>query len=458
MFDPQLTFSILLGKLVKHLSRFLRIGGGTAAPGLIALYLDPALIQKITKNIPQGSIVITGTNGKTTTSRMLSEILRKEGLSPIHNRAGSNLLRGIASTLVEKANLLGKLGADIAIWEVDEAAMPQAILATRPKVIVITNLFRDQLDRYGEIDKLKKLWQEALKKTPATLILNSDDPAVAHLGHKRKGRVIYFGLSDTKQGRGVLPRIADAKYCPSCATPLLYEIVYASHMGDYRCLKCGHTKPQPQVTTEKITKLEPDKVEFILAAKNKEAQISLAVGGLYNIYNALAAASCAYSLGIKAKSIRDGLSSFKAAFGRVEKIYVNGKTLSLYLVKNPTGFNEVINTLFSKAVKRSVLIAINDKIADGRDVSWLWDVDFEKLKGKLKSLTITGIRAQDLALRLKYAGVANNFYINNDYEKAIQKALRGKDKNLYLLPTYTAMLEIRKALNKMGHGVKFWED
>lgn len=458
MLDVKLFASLLLGKIVKYLTRQLKIGGGTAAPGLFALYIDPNLIKKLAKNILQGSIVITGTNGKTTTSRMLSEILKKEGLSPMHNRAGSNLLRGIASTLCEEANLLGKITQDIAIWEVDEAAMPQAILATKPKVVVVTNLFRDQLDRYGEIDKLKKLWQESLKKTSATLILNSDDPAVAHLGHQKKGQVIYFGLSDKKQGRGSLPRIADAKYCPSCATPLSYQVVYASHMGDYRCSKCDHARPQPQVTTDKITKLEPDRAEFILATKNKEAQISLAVGGLYNIYNALAAAACAYALEIKSESIKFGLSSFKAAFGRVEKIKINGKTLSLYLVKNPTGFNEVINTLFSKNTKRTVLIAINDKIADGRDVSWLWDVDFEKIQGKLKFLTITGIRAQDLALRLKYAGITNNTYISNNFEKAIQTVLRQKDKNIYLLPTYTAMLEIRKALNKVGFGVKFWED
>lgn len=434
------------------------MGGGTAAPGLFALSLDQNLIKKIVKKIPQGSIIITGTNGKTTTSRMLSEILKKEGLSVIHNRAGSNLLRGIASTIVEKANLSGNLKADIAIWEVDEAVMPYAVSETNPRLVAITNLFRDQLDRYGEINKLKKIWQEALKKTLATLILNSDDPSVAHLGHETKGKVVYFGISDKKQGGGVLPRIADAKYCPSCTTPLLYEIVYASHMGNYRCPQCGHVRPKPHITTDKIVKLEPDRAEFALAIKKRKADISLSVGGLYNIYNALAAAACAYALGIKTESIKFGLSSFKAAFGRVEKIKIGEKTLSLFLVKNPTGFNEVINTIFAKPIERSILIAINDKIADGRDVSWLWDVDFEKLAGKLKNLIITGIRAQDLALRLKYAGIINNAYVDNDFEKAIRKVLSQKDKNIYILPTYTAMLEIRKTLNKMGHGVKFWED
>lgn len=389
---------------------------------------------------------------------MLSSILEKENLKILHNRAGSNLLRGIASTLIENQTLLGQVNADIAIWEVDEAVLPQAILETNPKVVVITNLFRDQLDRYGEINTLRKIWQDALKKTRAALILNSDDPNVAHLGHDTKGKVVYFGLSDKKQGRKILPRIADAKYCPICATPLVYETIYASHMGEYRCPECGHKRPQPQVTSDNIKKLEPDKAEFTLRSGRKTVPVSLSLGGIYNIYNALAAAACAENLGISEKLVATGLSSFKAAFGRVEKLKINGKTLSLYLVKNPTGFNEVIHTLFFENTKKTVLVALNDKIADGRDVSWIWDVDFENLVGKVKKLIVTGIRAPDLALRLKYASIKNDTYASEDFQKAIDKLLKQRDRNLYVLPTYTAMLEIRKVLNKMGYGVKFWED
>jgi len=460
MLDFQESLALLIGKATKFLIRKLELGGATAAPGLFALKFDPKLVAKMSKNFPQGSIVITGTNGKTTTSRMLSGIFEKHGLKPIHNRAGSNLLRGIASTLLENSNLQGVIKDDLAIWEADEAVMPEAVLQTAPKVLVVTNLFRDQLDRYGEVDKLRKIWTEVVKKLGKHdfLILNSDDPQVAYLGKSAKAKVFYFGLGDPNWGTSKLPRIADAKFCPYCTTPLNYQTVYVSHMGDYRCPKCIVRRPKPNIFAQEIDNIKEESAQFKLVLPNGQTEIKLSVGGLYNIYNALAAASTAWALGLDLATIKVGLASFKAAFGRVEKFEVDGKILWLYLVKNPAGFNEVIKTLFADGEKKDVLIAINDLTADGKDVSWLWDVDFENLKGRTNKLLVTGIRAQDMALRLKYAQTEKPAMVENDLEKALKTAIKQSGKKLFVLPTYTAMLEIRKILNKMGHGTKFWED
>lgn len=452
--------ALLSGKLIRFLTRSLRIGGGTAAPGLIALNINPNLIHHFS-NLLAGTIAITGTNGKTTTSRMLDSILAKAGVATIHNRAGSNLLRGIASTIIEKWMIGKKLDKVWAIWEIDEAVVPAAVEQINPKILVITNLFRDQLDRYGEIDKVRKLWADAISKLSrhSILILNADDPTVAHLGHKASCKVIHFGIGHSNQSEKNISRAADTKYCPNCATKLYYAAVYASHLGEYFCKKCRFARPQLQVAADKITCLDPTSAEFRLVTKSKKAKISLNVGGLYNIYNSLAAAAASLSFGLNLAQIATGLQAFQAAFGRIEQLKIGKTKVSLILVKNPTGANEVNKTIFSNHQKRSVLIALNDKIADGTDISWIWDVDFEKLAGKVDALTISGTRAYDLALRLKYAQITpNKVHIEPNFGKAISIALKHAKGQLFILPTYTAMLEIRKVLNKLGFGEKFWEN
>jgi len=460
VYDLRFKTAILLGKLIKLLIKKLHLGGATAAPGLLALKLDSKIIAKMSKNFSKGAIVITGTNGKTTTSRMLACILERRGLRLIHNRAGSNLLRGIVSTLLEHSNLFGVIKNDFAIWESDEAVMPEVVKQTAPKVLVITNLSRDQLDRYGEVDKLRKIWTEAVRrlKNSDFLILNADDPQVAYLKKSTKASVLYFGLDDQNWGTSGLPRIAEAKFCPHCLKPLFYQNVYVSHMGNYKCPKCLFKRPKPEVVVKKIEYVKEESSKFSLAVNDKQTEIELSVGGLYNIYNAAAAAAAASALGTDIETINLGLSNFKAAFGRVEKFEIAGKTLWLYLVKNPAGFNEVIKTLFSDEGKKDILIAINDLIADGRDVSWLWDVDFENLQNKTGKIFTSGTRAQDMALRLKYAQTAKPKLIENDLEKTLKSAISQVDKELFILPTYTAMLNLRKIINKMGHGEKFWED
>ena len=454
------TFPVLVfTKLINFLLNRFQISGGTALPGLIALQLDPNFIRNLAVKIPQGNIIISGTNGKTTTTRMLATILKSADFNLIHNRAGSNLLRGIASTLAETWSVFNRKRFDLGVWEVDEATVLPAVKALEPKIVVILNLFRDQLDRYGEIDKIKRIWVKAIKMLPkkSTLILNADDPAVAHLGHRFSGKVLYFGIEDKKNSEKVLPRFADTKYCPNCATALIYEAVYTSHLGEYWCPVCGHKRPVLNFEANEVSCLSPVKAEFELKIGNKKDKLKINLGGLYNIYNSLAAIAVAFTLGIGPNLSIAALSKFKSAFGRVEEIKTSKAVLRIFLIKNPTGANEVLKTVFSNSKKINILLALNDKIADGTDVSWIWDVDFEKMAGKILGLIITGTRAKDLALRLKYSGVGNHALVTENFEKAVKTVISSKE-NYYILPTYTAMLEIRKQLNKLGLGVKFWED
>jgi len=456
-----LFIAIIFAKLLKIAIKLGKRGGGTAAPGLLALKIYPRLIEDLSSKLENGSVIISGTNGKTTTCRIISSILNEAKIETIHNRAGSNLERGIASTLIDRTSLTGKIKAKTGLFEVDEAVLPSAISKIKPKIVILTNLFRDQLDRYGEVDKTRRFWKEALKKLPstATIILNADDPGIAHLGHNLKAKVVYFGIEDETFGQKELFRSADTKYCATCSTLLTYELVFASHLGKYTCKTCQSQRPKPQIWAAKIRLLGIEKSEVLVRAQKERFSLTLSAGGLYNVYNLLAAVAAAKALEIDKKAITGGVEKFKAVFGRIEKFQIQERKILMFLVKNPTGFNEVIRTIFETNDKKNVLIAINDLLADGRDVSWLWDVDFEKLADKVKNIVTCGIRAKDMSLRLKYAGIDGATATEN-IKEAIEKIVH-ETKNgevIYFLPTYTAMLETRKILTKMGNAKRFWED
>ncbi|HEY5601192.1 MAG TPA: MurT ligase domain-containing protein [Patescibacteria group bacterium] len=458
----QLSFAILISRLIRKYILFRKLGGGSAAPGLYALKVDPNLISKLCRNFKKGVILISGTNGKTTTSRMVSTILETAGFKTIHNRTGSNLTRGIASVLLENASLSGKFEADFAIFETDEAVLPNAIKQTGPKFVLLTNLFRDQLDRFGEVDKIKRIWQDALLELDreSTVILNADDPAIAHLGHRLISKVFYFGLEDPQVGEKELFKFADTKYCGFCANPLDWEIVYISHLGKFKCPNCKNKRPEPQISATGINLLGIGGSNFKLSIYDKKQRINLKLPGLYNVYNGLAAAALANSINIDTNTTKAGLEKFKAVFGRVEQLFVNNKSIWMFLIKNPTGFNEVIRTIFESGKNNNLLIAINDKIADGKDVSWLWDVDFEKLKGSFNNLFVSGIRALDMALRLKYANVKNPNLVSENFIQTFEEAVKSTKEGeiLFVLPTYTAMLEIRDYLTKKGIVQHFSKD
>jgi len=356
--------------------------------------------------------------------------------------------------------------AELGLWEVDEGVFPLAAHKVEAKVVVLLNLFRDQLDRYTEIAKVERLWRDALRDLPkkTALVLNGDDPILAELGKRereRGRRVLFFGIEDRSQGQEALPRIAEIRNCPTCGSPLVYETVFIAHQGKYECPQCGDIQPLLDIKCSEILAKALAGTEMRAEIPGAALKLRLPLPGLYNVYNALAAASVASLLGIQPQIIQSSLEGFKSAFGRAEEVTIEGKKAVLLLVKNPAGFNEVLKAIVGQDGLLSLLIIINDLTADGKDISWLWDVDFEILKGRAKSITVSGLRAEDMALRLKYAALSPGATIlEKDIGRAILKSLGNMDReeSLYILPTYTALLETRKILYKMGHIWASWED
>lgn len=452
--------SLAAAKSVRSLIRIFG-GGATAAPGLAAEIIDPKSLAKLSK-LFSNTILVTGTNGKTTTSRLLGNILQEAKISFLHNRSGSNLRRGIIGTITEEIGLLPKLSKKLALFEVDEAVLSTIASETNPKLIIFNNLFRDQLDRYGEVDKLRKLWQKTLEHLPAAtvVVLNSDDHSVAHLGTKTRAKIIYFGIEDQKLSLSKLPHASDFTSCISCGKDLLFDAVYLAHLGRYRCPTCGLSRPKPNVYAQEIYLDATEGFRAKIQTPKGELTLKIPLPGLYNVYNSLAAIAAGLVLGVDLRTIQTALEKSKAAFGRTEQLEVEGKKLFIALVKNPAGFNEILRTIFRSGEEKLVLIAINDALADGQDVSWLWDVDFEVLAGKVRRVIASGTRAHDLALRLKYTGAGLEVDIEENLEEALDRAL-GRlpfGETLYLLPTYTAMLRLKKILASRGVGGQFWED
>ena len=457
--DPQLIAAVSSSKLIKLIIKLFG-GGGTAAPGLLAEYIDPKILNKLAKYY-KGAIFVTGTNGKTTTARLLGKILEEAKIGFIHNRSGSNLLRGLIGTMIDNLTF-DPFSQKTALFEVDEATLPLASITTNPKVIIFNNLFRDQLDRYGEVDKIRKIWQKTLLHldSSTTLILNSDDHSVAHLGSISKTRVIYFGIEDKNLSLGKLPHASDFTSCLVCDGELQFDEIYLSHLGKYRCSTCGLVRPKPDVYANKIILNEEKGFSAQIITPKGEIQVNISLPGLYNVYNTLAAVSAGLSLGINLNTIKKALEASQAAFGRAEILDFENKKIFIGLVKNPTGFNEVLRVLFNKSSKKFLMIAVNDLIADGRDVSWFWDVDFEVLVGKTHKIWLSGIRASDMNLRLKYTGAIFKLETEENIQNCFEKAIEGTQigETLYILPTYTALLEIKKIMARKGISSEFWED
>ena len=456
--------AIAAAKAAAALSQRLKMGGGTALPGLIAERIDPNIVPEMARRLGQGSVIVTGTNGKTTTARLLRGIVRAAGLRPVANRAGSNLMRGIAAALAQAAGLDGGFaGAKrrLGVFEVDEATVPEAARALRPRLVLFTNLFRDQLDRYGEVEHVAAVWRDAVRKLgdSATVVLNADDPSVAALAQVATGPVLFYGVEDTSRASEGLEHAADARWCSSCGSELVYSAVFYGHLGHWHCPShCRVARPYPRVVATRI-EMEREGTRLMIAMPGGEVSARLPLTGLYNAYNALAAVATAVALGIESEAIERGLGSFTAAFGRQERLTVGGRRVQVILAKNPAGLNEVLRTITADGEKKDVALFLNDGIADGRDVSWIWDVDFDLLAGKVRSLTVSGNRAWDMALRLKYAGLDTPSEVEEDTATALRRALRAtpEDGNLYVVPTYTAMLQVRELLARWARQPAFWE-
>jgi UDP-N-acetylmuramyl tripeptide synthase len=461
--DLRLSAAIVLGKATAVLIRGLHRGGGTTLPGRVARAVDPRLVRRLSQRLRFGSVVVAGTNGKTTTAHLLAHIMRTLGHRPVHNRAGANLAAGIASALVEHADLRGQPRGDLGIFEVDEATVPRVVPQLAPRIAVFTNLFRDQLDRYGEIDYIAGLWRTAGASLAPDFICvaNADDPLVYDAVRELPGRLVTFGIEDERHARPALEHTAEARYCYRCGTPYEYAVTYFGHMGRYRCPTCGLTRPVPDVTARDLTLAGPDGSEMTIDAGPQRGSVRArtVLPGLYNVYNILAAATAAVHLGASLSHVGEALSTFPPAFGRAERVRLDGRDVQMLLVKNPAGFNEVLRTVLAGGSLPAILIAINDRIADGRDVSWLWDVDVEMLSGRVGRVITSGIRAEDMAVRLGYAGIpVEAIEVEHAYDRAIRRALdEAGTGRLFILPTYTAMLAIRAVFERWGAVRGFWE-
>jgi lipid II isoglutaminyl synthase (glutamine-hydrolysing) len=423
--------------------------GGTTAAGRVLLRLEPDAIAELSQRLQRGSVLVSATNGKTTTSSMLAAILEQAHVPLVHNRAGSNMHWGVATALLDAGRQPDELG----LFEVDEAWLPAVADAVNPRLVLLSNLFRDQLDRYGELELLAERWAQTVARHAehTRFALNADDPLVADLGRVTENDV-YFGLEDDSQALPELQHAADSKHCRNCGHAYVYDAVYLGHLGRYHCPNCGRRRPDPQVVARKVELhgMASSSIELETPAGN--TRIELKLPGLYNVYNALAAATAALDLGATIEQVRAGLEAFGGAFGRVERIPVNGREVLILLVKNPAGANEVLRTLTLEEGRLDLWLALNDHIADGRDVSWIWDADFELLAGRVGTLTCSGTRAEEMALRFKYAGIDAKPAIDRDLASSLDSAVERGDRSrpLYALPTYTALLELRDALAARG--------
>ena len=459
------------GKTVRFTSRALGRGGGTALPGRVAGRIDPGLAASLARGLPNGCVLVTGTNGKTTTTRIMAGAARAAGFEVITNPEGSNMLSGITTALLVHANGLGVMTAPasaIGIFEVDEGALPSAIRALSPRLVVITNLFRDQLDRYFEVDFIARLWQQALSALPpsTTVVLNADDPQVAHLGEDIQAKVIYFGLDDRQWARPTLEHAADSRRCPNCNHDLLYELSFYAHLGHYACKECGWRRPDPRFAAWRVQLQGVEGSQSQVTTPAGDRLLQLPLPGLYNAYNALAAAAAASCLGVDPDLVQLAAQSTACAFGRFERVSVADRQAVLLLVKNPSGFNESLRLVLGGEGLRHLLLGLNDNGPDGRDVSWIWDVEFEACAGRLKYLAVAGQRANDLALRLKYAGVGDTSggpetvpgEPVEDMVLAFFAALEQTPPadTLYVLASYTAMWALRRELVKRGYLAPFY--
>ncbi|MEH1767674.1 Mur ligase family protein [Nostoc sp.] len=428
----RLGFAVSVAKSVTFIVKSLRLGAASVLPGAIARRIEPRLLQLLSQQVKNGVILIAGTNGKTTTALLLCTILERKGFRVTHNSTGANLENGLMTALLESTNLLGTLNSDYAILEVDENIVPKVLAPLQPRIILCLNLFRDQLDRYGEVDTISKRWTKVISTLPAETVVipNADDPTLSNLGQQLPQRVLFFGLNEPEHYLEAIPHAVDSIYCPKCGHSLDYKGVYLSHLGDFTCPKCGFTKSKPT--------LESSEWSQILV-------------GLYNKYNTLAAATAAIELGIDEATIRDTINNFQAAFGRAEDLVINGKRVRILLSKNPVGTNETIRVV-TQSTDKTTLLVLNDRTPDGTDVSWIWDVDTEKLVERGGTLVVSGDRVYDMALRLRYSQKSTesnlNLIVEEDLRQAIATALEHTPENetLHILPTYSAMLEVREVL------------
>ena len=449
------TLAVLAGKATGALSRASGRGGGTTFPGDVARAIDRSVLHRLSADLAGGAVLVTGTNGKTTTSRLIANLLEGRGCRVISNRSGSNLIYGATAAAVANADLDGRLRADWGVFEIDEATLPIAVQEICPKAVLVGNLFRDQLDRYGELELLAQTIEGALEQLPkgSQAVLNADDPRVGEIGLNLARRPVWYGFDDPRVAAAGLPHAADARTCPRCGASLRFAVVYYGHEGIYECPNGDFARPEPDVTARDVRLEGLDRVRLVAA----DTELDVPLGGLYNAYNVLAAFTLGGALGLEPDYMAERLMTAAAAFGRQERFEREGRRFTMMLAKNPTGFNEILRES-ERVHGRHFLIGLNDRIADGRDVSWIWDVDFELLAGRAEIIVPTGVRAFDLGVRLKYAGLTAAVPPEPDLGVAVDRFIDATPPGGegFLLCTYTAMLDLRALLVRRGWLRPYW--
>ena len=447
---------------------------GSSLPGRAALKIDPHIIAPLAAQVRRGIIVTCGTNGKTTTNNLLCSALEAQGFCVVSNRLGANMMEGVAAALATAANPLGHLNADYACLEIDEASSAHVLHYLQPDYMILTNLFRDQLDRYGEIDLTMKALEKAIRLAPdMTLVINGDDPLTAYLSKKSGHRIVSFGVSErvgeNAQERvpekrssendsqaessendsltGSSGEVREGRFCENCGAPLQYDFYHFSQLGIYRCPSCGFQRPSINYDAYGV-RLSPELSFDIKESGAAPVRISAPLTGFYNVYNILAVYSVLREMNLPVDTLEKVLHDFKPQFGRGEVFHVGEQAhqkVLLNLAKNPAGFNQNISAMLQDRSPKDLIIVINDNAQDGRDVSWLWDVDFDRLADDtIRSITVSGLRALDMQLRLKYVEIASD--VAPTVEAAIDRYLAAGCDNLYVLVNYTALYEAHKYL------------
>ena len=450
-----------------------RIGrGGTSFPGKAAMVLKKDLLTVVSQDV--ASIVVTGTNGKTTTAAMLESVLRCAGLETVSNRSGANLLSGVTAELAACTDWRGRAVKHYAVIECDEGALHQVVPLLRPKVIIVTNLFRDQLDRYGEVMHTLEAVRRGIEQVPeAVLCLNADDSLTASLALDLPNPVAWFGIGigveagDPEQNSGQdfgneESSVSDARYCIRCGTEYVYSFRTFAHLGGFRCPACGYARPDPDVEITSIDSMDYTGTRVHMRFKKRSVgmvPVNIAAPALYNIYNAAAAACSAQAAGISLQAVLKALASTSGAFGRMETFEPGGAAAQMILVKNPAGCNQALDYLCSLKKPYALILCLNDRDADGHDISWIWDVDYEKLCQHpfLQGIYVWGIRAEDLQLRLKYAGIPESRIRHIRKKETLLMIIRGSKVPVFILPNYTAMLPLRELLQKETGKAEFWK-
>lgn len=439
--------AIAAGKLLICLSRILG-NQGTDFPGRVARKIEPYILEKLAANVKEEIYIITGTNGKTTTTNMIARILEEKEYSFVHNRAGANMITGITTAFIKEADILGKRPFEYALLETDEANVPLLLKELTPRVVLITNFFRDQLDRFGELDRTISLIKDAVRDTDIELVLNADDPLVVHFHNETGLHCWYYGFDDTKYDVFEGEESREGRFCAFCGAELQYERFHYAQLGKFHCLNCGGHNPRRNFTGHNLL-MSP---EISFAVNNLE--IYSPYLGFYNAYNILAAVSVAKLVGIQDDIVQRAIASYKPRAGRMEQFQIGDKKATQILVKNPTGLNQTLAALNTDQSSKALFFALNDNAADGRDVSWIWDAQVEDIMGPgtgVKSIICSGLRSGDAALRFKYAGFEEDIIqVESDLEAGIKACLSSEAEACYFLCTYTTLFTSRKILLRMA--------